>query len=60
VAGTVTINFFNPTAIQRGATEIKLSAVPANQSVIDPTRNERIVFDPDRSVTTTVITEANN
>lgn len=60
ISGTVTVNYFNPTAIQRGLSEIKLSAVPANQSVIDPTRNERIVFDADRSTVTTVITEATN
>jgi hypothetical protein len=60
VAGTVTINYFNPTSITRGLSQIKLSAVPANQSVIDPTRNERLVFDPDRSIVTTVTTEATN
>ena len=59
-AGTVTINFFTPTTIERGGTQIKLSAVPANQSVIDPTRNERLVYDADRSTITTVITEATN
>ncbi len=60
IAGTVNINYFNPTSIQRGGTQIKLSAVPANQSVIDPTRNERLVYDADRSTVTTVITEATN
>lgn len=60
IAGSVTVNYFNPTSIQRGLSQIKLSAVPANQSVIDPTRNERIVYDPDRSIVTTVITEATN
>jgi hypothetical protein len=59
-AGIVTINYFNPTSISRSQAQIKLSAVPANQSVIDPTRNERLVFDPDRSVVTTVLTEATN
>jgi len=60
IAGTVTINYFNPTSISRSQSQIKLSAVPANQSVIDPTRNERLVYDPDRSVITTVLTEATN
>ena len=59
-AGSVSVNYFNPTSISRGQAQIKLSAVPANQSVIDPTRNERLVFDPDRSVVTTVLTEATN
>lgn len=59
-AGSVSVNYFNPTSISRGQSQIKLSAVPANQSVIDPTRNERLVFDPDRSVVTTVLTEATN
>ena len=60
ISGIVTINYFNPTSISKNQTQIKLAAVPANQSVIDPTRNERIVFDPDRSVVTTVLTEAYN
>ena len=59
-SGVVTVNYFNPTAISRGLTFIKLAAVPANQSVIDPTRNERIVYDPDRSTTTPVLTSAQN
>ena len=58
--GSVTINYFLPTAISGGETEIKISAVPANQSVIDPTRNERIVYDPNRSNVTPVITDASN
>ena len=58
--GIVTINYFNPTAIARGLSFIKLAALPANQSVIDPTRNERLVHDPDRSTTTPVLTSANN
>ena len=60
IAGTVTVNYFNPTAISRGLSVIKLAAVPANQSVIDPTRNERIVYDPDRSTTNPVLTTAQN
>lgn len=58
--GVVTINYFNPTNIVGGVDYIKLSAVPANQSAITPTRNERLVYDPDRSSTTAVITSANN
>ena len=58
--GTVTIQFFNPTALSAGATELKLSAVPANQSVLAPVRNDRFVFDPTMSVTTPVTTDAAN
>ena len=60
VTGVVTVNYFNPTSIVGGSTYIKLSAVPANPSAITPTRNERLVYDPDRSSTTAVITTANN
>lgn len=60
VPGTVTLNYFNPTSITRGATQIKLSAVPANQSVLDPTRNERLVYDADQSFVTPVTTSAPN
>ena len=59
-SGLVTLEYFNPTSIARGESLIRLSVVPANQSVVDPTRNERLVFDPDRSVVTTVLTEATN
>ena len=58
--GSVTINYFLPTAISGGETQIKISATPANQSVIDPQRNERIVYDPNRSTVTPVITSASN
>lgn len=58
--GVVTINYFNPTSIVGGVDYIKLSAVPANQSAIAPIRNERLIFDPDRSSTNAVITNANN
>ena len=53
--GTVVIDYFNPSSISGGATEIKLSVVPANQSAVTPQRNDLIVFDPDRSATTGVI-----
>ena len=58
--GTVTINYFQPTSIAAGATQIKLSAVPSNQSAIAPTRNYVLVYDPDRSSTTGVIVSATN
>lgn len=60
LAGTVTIDYFTPSAIQGGDTQIKIAAVPANQSVIDPTRNERIVYDSSMSNVTVVTTEATN
>ena len=58
--GVITIEYFNPSNIAGGATEIKLSAVPANQSAITPTRNDRLVYDPDRSFATAVIVSATN
>lgn len=58
--GTVTLEYFNPTNIAGGATQIKLSAVPANQSAITPTRNDLLVYDPDRSFATAVIVSATN
>ena len=58
--GTVTIQFFNPTALSGGETQLKLSVVPANQSVLAPVRNDRFVFDPTLSVTTPVTTDAAN
>lgn len=58
--GKVTVNYFTPSSIIRGETQIKLSAIPANQSVLDPVRNERLAFDPDASITQPVITTASN
>lgn len=58
--GIVTLNYFNPTSISGGATQIKLSVVPANPSAISPVRNDLLVFDPDRSSTTGVIVTATN
>lgn len=58
--GIVTINYFNPSSISGGATTIKLSAVPANQSAITPTRNDVLVYDPNRSSTVGVQVTATN
>lgn len=58
--GIVTINYFNPTSISGGATDIKLSAVPSNQSAITPTRNDVLVYDADRSSTVGVQVTATN
>lgn len=59
-SGVVTLNYFNPSSIAGGGTQIKLSAVPANQSAIAPTRNELLVYDPDRSTAVGVIVTATN
>ena len=59
-SGVVTINYFTPTSIVGGVEYVKLSAVPANPSAISPSRNERLVYDPDRSSSTAVLTTANN
>lgn len=59
-AGTVTIDYFNPSSLAGGASVLKLSAVPANQSAVSPVRNELLEFDPDRSGTTGVIVTAQN
>ena len=59
-AGTVTINYFNPTSISAGLDRIKLAAVPSNQSAIAPERNEILKFDPDRSITSAVTVTAIN
>ena len=58
--GTVVINYFNPSNIAGGRTDIKLSVTPANQSAIAPIRNELLVYDKDRSSTTGVIVTADN
>ena len=58
--GVVTINYFNPSNIAAGLTEIKLSAVPSNPSAIAPERNELLVFDPDRSTSQAVTVAAIN
>lgn len=48
-AATVTINYFNPTRVFGGTGEVKIAAVPANQSAITPTRNDLLRFDLSRS-----------
>tara|TARA_R110000868_G_scaffold411764_2_gene709288 strand:- start:747 stop:2747 length:2001 start_codon:yes stop_codon:yes gene_type:complete len=58
--GTVTINYFNPSSIGGGETQIKLAVVPANQSAISPTRNDLLVYDTNRSTITPVIVSATN
>ena len=58
--GTITINFFTPSSIIGGAEFIKISAKPANQSAIAPTRNDLLVYDRDRSAVTAVLTDATN
>jgi hypothetical protein len=58
--GTVTINYFNPSNIVGGETQIKLAVVPSNQSAISPTRNDLLVYDPNRSSVTAVIVSATN
>tara|TARA_R110000803_G_scaffold49535_1_gene103096 strand:+ start:7775 stop:9781 length:2007 start_codon:yes stop_codon:yes gene_type:complete len=58
--GVVTINYFNPSNIAAGLTEIKLSAVPSNPSAIAPERNELLVFDPNSSTSQAVTVAAIN
>jgi hypothetical protein len=58
--GTVTINYFSPSSIGGGETQIKLAVVPANQSAISPTRNDLLVYDTNRSTITPVIVSATN
>jgi len=58
--GTITIDYFNPTSIAGGATQVKLSALPANQSAITPTRNDLLVYDPNRTAVTAVTVSATN
>lgn len=60
LSGTVTINYFNPSAITGGLDYIKISAVPGNQSAITPTRNEALELDLSRSQFTIVYTDALN
>tara|TARA_B110000503_G_scaffold29130_1_gene46641 strand:- start:1875 stop:2321 length:447 start_codon:yes stop_codon:yes gene_type:complete len=58
--GVVTINYFTPSNIAGGDTQIKIAAVPANQSAISPIRNDLLVYDPNRSTATAVIVSATN
>lgn len=59
-AGTVSINFFNPSSIAAGRTDIKLSVTPGNQSAVAPIRNDLLLYDKDRSSTTGLIVSAEN
>jgi len=58
--GAVTIDFFNPSSIAGGRTDIKLSVVPSNPSAVSPIRNDILLFDPDRSSTTALIVTVDN
>ena len=58
--GTVTIEFFNPSSIAGGRTDIKLSVVPSNPSAVSPIRNDILLFDEDRSSTTALVVSAEN
>ena len=61
-SGTGAINLvgLQVDSITGGQTFIKISAVPANQSVLTPLRNDVLVYDESRSQTTGVITTATN
>jgi len=59
-AGTISIVALNPSSILGSDNFIKISCVPANQSAISPTRNEVLVYDPDRSFASGVRTTALN
>lgn len=59
-AGTISIVALEPSSILGSDNFIKISCVPANQSAISPTRNEVLVYDPDRSFASGVRTTALN
>lgn len=59
-AGTISIVALDPSSILGSDNFIKISCVPANQSAISPTRNEVLVYDPDRSFASGVRTTALN
>ena len=59
-AGTVVINYFNPTAIAGAGNEIKLAVTPSNPSAITPTRNELLQYDPNSSSVVAVTVSATN
>lgn len=59
-AGTLNIVSLRPSSFVGDTSFIKVSVVPANQSAIVPTRNEILVYDPDESFATGVITTAQN
>ena len=58
--GVVTLTYFTPTSIVGSVNYIKLSATPANQSSIAPTRNNILVYDADVSAANAIITTAND
>lgn len=58
--GVLSIVGFRPTGFLGGDTEIKISATPANQSVIAATKNNIIKYDQGASRITAVTTEADN
>jgi hypothetical protein len=58
--GVVNIVGFNPDSITSGDNYIKLVVTPANQSAIEPTRNDVLLFDNTRTVVRSVPTTATN
>jgi hypothetical protein len=58
--GRVNIVALNLSSIAGGNTFIKLSAIPANQSAIAPTRNDVLAYDDDLSFSQGVIVTATN
>ena len=58
--GVLTITAFRPTGVLGGSSDIKIAALPANQSAIVPERNNIIKYDANASTITAVTTEADN
>jgi hypothetical protein len=58
--GTVYLVGLQVDSITGGQTFIKVSAVPANQSLVVPQRNDVLSFDDSRSQTTGILTTATN
>ena len=56
----LTITAFRPTGVLGGSSDIKIAALPANQSAIVPERNNIIKYDANASTITAVTTEADN
>ena len=57
---TVTLLNFVPESLLSGETQIKISAMPANQASIAPTRNNILELDKDLSFSKGIITTATN
>jgi len=57
---TITINYFNPTALVGNVNYIKISVLPANQSAVVPTRNNIIQYDEGASLINAISTSAEN